>query len=123
MTWVPIGVYFAALPSMFRTICSTYVSSPATIGRSARQLGLDVDAREPCGLLVDDPREQAAGLERLGLDRDVAALRAGQHEQVLDEPVQPLGLGRDVVDQLGLLLGAWSGGPAGPGSGSGRGSS
>ena len=49
---------------------------------------------------LDDRRQDALEEDRLAADQLLAALDAGKDEQVLDEPVEPLGLGRDVGDEL-----------------------
>ena len=78
------------------------MSSPATTGRWRGELGLDLQARQPLALALDDAGEQPAQLERLGFDDELAALGAGQDQEVLDEAMQALGFLRDVVDEPGL---------------------
>ena len=67
--------------------------------RRRRSAGPVGQARGRCvgssdGLVGDDPLEQPARLERLGLDDEAAALDPAEDEQVLDEPMQPLRLRR-----------------------------
>ena len=62
------------------------------------EIGLDRDRRQLASLLRDDPLEETARLDRLGLDLEPAALDATQDEQVLDEPMEALGLGSDVLE-------------------------
>ena len=103
MTSVPGGVYLAAFESMFRTICSTYVCSPATTGEIAGDLGLDRQTGQPRLLSRDDAGKEPSQLERFSLDGELAALCPRQDEQILDKAEQPLGFDGDVVDQAGPL--------------------
>ena len=52
-------------------------------------------------LVRDDALEQAAGLQRLGVDDEPPAFRAAQDEQVLDQAVEPLGFRAHVLEQSG----------------------
>ena len=49
---------------------------------------------------LDDRRQDPLEEDRLAADELLAALDASKDEQVLDEAVESLGLGRDVGDQL-----------------------
>ncbi len=81
------------------------MSSPATTGRSRGRTVSICDRGQTQALALHDAREEAAQLERLGFDDELAALGARQDQEVLDEAMEPLGFLGDVVDQPGLLLG------------------
>ena len=76
----------------------------AVVAAHGRQPGRD-DSRdvrpEPDRpLALDDRRQDPLEEDRLAADELLAALDAGEDEQVLDEAVESLGLGRDVGDEL-----------------------
>ena len=51
-------------------------------------------------LAIDDDRQDALEEDRLAADEVLAALDPREDEQVLDEPVEPLGLGGDVAHEI-----------------------
>ena len=96
---VPGVLYLPAFEIRFRSTCSTYVRSPKTAGRSS---GSSVSKLIPVQRWASDATtgaDEVLDQERLAVDRD-AALDAAQGEQVLDDPVQAVGLDLDVVEQL-----------------------
>ncbi len=79
------------------------------VARDRRQGRREVDAhletREPPAHLRDDRRHEPLHEDGLGPDLDQAMLGTRQDEQVLRDPVQPVGLLLDVLDER-LQLGA-----------------
>ena len=69
-----------------------YVSSAATGGRSAGSSVFQARGRPASRLGLDDARDEPLQQNRLRVDGQTLAFDARQHEQVLDEPVQPVRL-------------------------------
>ena len=72
------------------------------------EFGLHGDGRQLTRLVRDDPLEQSARFQRLRLDLQPATLDAAEHQQVLDEPMQPLRLRAHVLEQRhprGVIVG------------------
>src|SRR5919198_2915186 len=61
---------------------------PELASRPARRLGLD------------GPTEDVGDDHRVARDLDPAALRPREYEQVLDQAIQPIGFGLDILDRL-----------------------
>ena len=96
----------AVVRRVLRRVVEQVADDLLDVGRLAgddRQVGLEIrldrDRRQLASLLRDDPLEETARLDRLRLDLEPATLDATQDEQVLDEPVEALGLGSDVLEQ------------------------
>ena len=78
----------------------TYPSWPRTVGSPGATTADDCGAEPDLPLALDDRRQDALEEDRLAADQFLAALDAGEHQQVLDQPVESFGLGRDVGDEL-----------------------
>ena len=78
--------------------------SATTAGSDARHLDVEGGVRVPPADVGERLAERALEHDRLGRELDQAALDAGQHEQVVGDPAQPLGLVDDVRDELGDVL-------------------
>ena len=77
------------------------VAVVAAHGRQARRDdGRDVRPEPDRPLALDDRRQDPLEEDRLAADQLLAALDAGKDQQVLDQAVESLGLGRDVGDEL-----------------------
>ena len=97
---VPAGAYFAALSSRLNSTCSNSTASSASIGRSGRELHLDLVLRQDLAGAPQRAADDLADVVRRGVGDDRAGFEPGHVEQIGDEAVEPLGLVDDRGQQL-----------------------
>ena len=78
--------------------------SATTAGSDARHLDVEYGVGIPPADVGERLAERTLEHHGLGRELDQPALDAGQHEQVVGDPAQPLGLVDDVRDELGDVL-------------------